>query len=239
MTAPKGKASSWATIVAAPLPAKSGLPDTGGLPQVLFDNADDVERHPTGGDRIACGDRLVELAMHREGAAREIALAERMLPEAVQRRVQLPHDLREQGIAGGAVDGQVELPILLRCVTVAQMHALHMLQAAADLGDRLVAGAQRRQLGCLGLEGAAQLQGALEMRMLELHGEREMHGAGRHGHAQISAAADPHVEDAERGPALQRLAQCRAADPQSLAQLALRRQAVAGLQPALEDRKSV
>jgi hypothetical protein len=63
------------------------------------------------------------------------------------------------------------------------MDVLHMLEPAADFGDGLVVGAQGRQLGGLGFEGAAQLEGTLQMRMLELHGEGEMHCAGRHGHA--------------------------------------------------------
>src|SRR5262245_16045765 len=131
-------------MVAALLPATSTLPDTGGLPQVFFDDADDVERHAPRRRGIARGDGLVELAVHREGAAGEIALAERMFPEAVQGRVQLPHELAEQRIAGGAVDREVELPVLLRRVTVAQMHMLHVFQAPADLGDGFLAGAQRR-----------------------------------------------------------------------------------------------
>src|SRR6185312_6300857 len=116
-------------MVAAPLLATSGLPDTGGLPQVLLDDSDDVQGHVPGGGGIAGRDRLVEPAMHREGAAREVALAKGMFPEAMQGRVQLPHDLDEQRVARGSVDREVELPVLLGRVAIAQMHMLHMLES--------------------------------------------------------------------------------------------------------------
>ena len=183
-------------------------------------------------------DRVEQLAMEREGAAREIGAVERLVPETLEGLAHLLQQLREQRIVGGVVDREMEGEVLAPGRALLVMHALPSRSSLRSMILEVLRGAaQRRQGACLNLEAAADVQ-RLQQRVAQVRGvdrERHVDGVGRDAAQQIGAAAPPQFDDAERLQLADHLAHGRAADRQRLHQLALGRQAVTGLQPRARD----
>ena len=173
--------------------------------------------------------------MQRPGAGSEVADAQRVVEDQAKLALKRGHDFLEIRIACRLIHRLVKGPVGLGVVAAQTLHLIGPRKAVSQMRQIGLATAGGGQTSGFDLQRPAQFEQLLQSPSLRRDAQHDVGGAGFNWAAQVAAAAVAGLDDAQRGPAAQRLAQNWAADPQLLGDDPLCGKAVSDLNGATTE----